>query len=306
MTRDERAAWQALCQDRFQAQVSLSGYTTIKTGGPARWFLEARDEEETARAFSLAKRLGIPTLVMGCGSNLLISDAGFDGLVIHLGEQFARMSAVGERVRAQAGATLKALAYFAADRDLAGLAFAAGIPGSLGGGATMNAGAFGGEMSQVITFLDCLDASGKRLTVSASQARYGYRHSLMMEEGLVVLGAEMRLSPGHKEDLYRQMQEYQELRREKQPLTYPSAGSFFKRPAGLFAGALIEQAGLKGLTAGNAQVSEKHAGFLINLGGATTADFLALKSQVQRRVREQFGVTLEPEVRIIGEEAAAT
>lgn len=305
MTRDERAAWQALCQDRFQAQVSLAGYTTIKTGGPARWFLEARDEEETARAFSLAKRLGIPTLVMGCGSNLLISDAGFDGLVIHLGEQFARMSAVGERLRAQAGATLKALAYFAADRDLAGLAFAAGIPGSLGGGATMNAGAFGGEMSQVITFLDCLDASGKRLTVSIAQARYGYRHSLMMEEGLVVLGAEMRLSPGHKEDLYRQMQEYQALRREKQPLSYPSAGSFFKRPAGLFAGALIEQAGLKGLTAGKAQVSEKHAGFLINLGGATTADFLALKSQVQRRVREQFGVTLEPEVRIIGEEAAA-
>ncbi len=304
MTREDRAAWQALCQDRFEAQAPLSRFTTIKTGGPAAWLLDARDEEEIAQALGLARRLGIPTLVMGCGSNLLISDAGFDGLVIHLGEHFARMSAVGNRVRAQAGVTLKALAYFAADRDLAGLTFAAGIPGSLGGGAYMNAGAFGGEMAQVITFLDCLDPSGKRLTVSVSQAQYGYRHSRMMEEGLVVLGAEMRLAPGHKEDLYQQMREYQECRREKQPLTYPSAGSFFKRPAGLFAGALIEQAGLKGLTVGGAQVSEKHAGFLINTGEATTADFLALKAQVQQRVQEQFGVMLEPEVRIIDESPA--
>ncbi len=304
MTRDDRAAWQALCQDRFQAGVSLSAYTTIKTGGPAQWLLDARDEEEIAQALGLARRLGIKTLLMGCGSNLLISDAGFDGLVLRLGEGFSRITRSGEHLRAQAGVSLKTLAYYAADNDLAGLTFAAGIPGSLGGGCYMNAGAFGGELSQYITFLDCLDQTGKRLTITAEQAGYGYRHSRMMEEGLVVLGAEMKLLPGHKEDLYQQMRDYQAARRDKQPLTWPSAGSFFKRPAGLFAGALIEQAGLKGFSIGGAQVSEKHAGFLINTGNATTADFLALKNEVQRRVQAQFGVMLEPEVRIIGETQA--
>ena len=301
MTRDDRTAWQALCRERFQADVPLSRYTTIRTGGPAKWLLDARDEEEIAKSLGLARRLGIETLVMGCGSNLLISDAGFDGLVIHLGEGFSRMTLAGERIRAQAGATLKALAYFAADNNLAGLAFAAGIPGSLGGGCYMNAGAFGGELAQHITFLDCLDQGGKRLTITAEQAGYGYRHSRMMEEGLVVLGAELKLQPGHREDLYQQMRDYQASRRDKQPLTWPSAGSFFKRPAGLFAGALIEQAGLKGLSVGGAQVSEKHAGFLINTGEASTRDFIQLKNQVQRRVQEQFGVMLEPEVRIIGD-----
>ncbi|MDD4081347.1 MAG: UDP-N-acetylmuramate dehydrogenase [Eubacteriales bacterium] len=305
MTRDDRAAWQALCQDRFQADVPLSRYTTIRTGGPAKWLLDARDEGEIVHSLSLARRLGIPALVMGCGSNLLISDQGFDGLVVRLGPGFNRMSAAGECVRAQAGATLKAVACFAADRNLAGLSFAAGIPGSLGGACYMNAGAFGGEMAQVISFLDCLDPDGRRLTVSVGQAEYGYRQSRMMEEGLIVLGAELRLAPGHKEELYRQMREYQACRLEKQPLTYPSAGSFFKRPAGLFAGKLIEEAGLKGLTIGQAQVSEKHAGFLINLGGATTEDFLKLKGEVQRRVMAASGVLLEPEVRIIPSEAEA-
>ncbi len=304
MSRDDRAAWQALCQRRFEVQVPLCRFTSIKTGGPARWLLDAREEGEIALALGLAGRLGIPALVIGCGSNLLISDAGFDGLVIHLGANFARMSVTGTCLYAQAGAKLKALAHFAADQNLAGLAFAEGIPGSLGGGACMNAGAFGGEMSQVVDSLDCLDPSGSRLTLSAEEARYAYRRSRMMEEGLLVLGARLRLSPGNREDLIRQMREYQECRRSKQPLTYPSAGSFFKRPAGYFAGALIEQAGLKGLRVGAAQVSEKHAGFLINLGGATTADFLALKNEVQSRVRERFGVALEPEVRIIGEKAA--
>ncbi|NLG58006.1 MAG: UDP-N-acetylmuramate dehydrogenase [Clostridiales bacterium] len=299
MTRDDRTAWQALCQERFQADVPLFRYTTIRTGGPAKWLLDAQNEEEIVHSLGLARRLGVPALVMGCGSNLLFSDQGFDGLVVRLGSGFSRMTSAGECVRAQAGATLKAVAYFAADRNLGGLSFAAGIPGSLGGACYMNAGAFGGEMAQVITFLDCLDKNGRRLTVRADQADFGYRHSRMMEEGLIVLGAEMRLMPGHKEALYSQMREYQACRLEKQPLTYPSAGSFFKRPAGLFAGALIEQAGLKGLKVGDAQVSEKHAGFLINLGKATTADFLSLKDQVQRRVQETSGVMLEPEVRII-------
>ena len=301
MTRDDRAAWQTLCQDRFEADVPLSRYTTIKTGGPAKWFLDARGEEEITQSLSLARRMGVPALVMGCGSNLLVSDAGFDGLVVHLGEGFSRVTLSGNHLRAQAGISLKALSYFAADNGLAGLSFAAGIPGSLGGGAYMNAGAFGGELSQLITFLDCLDQKGRRLTITRQQADFGYRHSRMMEEGLVVLGAELELQPGNKEDLYQQMREYQEVRRAKQPLTWPSAGSFFKRPAGLFAGALIEQAGLKGTTIGGAQVSEKHAGFMINIGDATTRDFLQLKSQVQRRVQEQFGVMLEPEVRIIGD-----
>ncbi|MGI6696225.1 MAG: UDP-N-acetylmuramate dehydrogenase [Christensenellales bacterium] len=301
MTRDDRAAWQTLCRERFQADISLSAYTTIKTGGPAKWLLDARDEAEITQALSLARRLSIQTLVMGCGSNLLISDHGFDGLVLRLGEGFSHITRSGDCLRAQAGVTLKTLAYFAADHGLGDLSFAAGIPGTLGGGCYMNAGAFGGELSQYITFLDCLDQEGKRLVIRGEQAGFGYRRSRMMDEGLVVLGAELKLLPGHKEDLYRQMREYHDARREKQPLTWPSAGSFFKRPAGLFAGALIEQAGLKGFSIGGAQVSEKHAGFLINTGNATTADFLALKNEVQRRVQAQFGVMLELEVRIIGE-----
>ena len=301
MTLDPGHAWRALCETRFLTNVPLSGLTTIRTGGPARWLLDVKDAEEAALAWDAARAEGVPVLFLGNGSNLLIPDSGYHGLVIHFGQNFSRMESDGLVIRAQAGVPLKTLAFFAADRELAGLAFAAGIPGSLGGAAVMNAGAYNAEMSGVIQSVDCLAPDGRRLTLTREEARLSYRHSRMMDEGLVVLGVTLRLMPGKRDALYATMAEFQALRREKQPLAWPSAGSFFKRPPGYFAGALIEQAGLKGLTVGGAQVSQKHAGFLINLGGATTADFIALRDEVQRRVLERFGVRLEPEVRIVPE-----
>lgn len=300
MLTDAPTPLQSLCSEQFLSQVPLSGLTSIRTGGPARWLMEVTDADEAARVWAAAGALGIPMLVMGSGSNLLLPDEGFDGLVIHFGERFSALRQDGQRIHAQSGVTLKQLAYFAADAGLAGLAFAAGIPGSLGGALVMNAGAFSGEMSQVVESVDCVNRAGEPMTLSLQEADLSYRHSRMMDEGLMIIGASLKLTPGSRDALYATMAEFQALRREKQPLAWPSAGSFFKRPTGYFAGALIEQAGLKGLTVGGAQVSEKHAGFLINLGHATTADFLALKEAVQSRVMERFGVRLEPEVRIIG------
>ena len=294
-------AWRRFCAQRFQENVPLSGLTSIRTGGPARWFLDVRDGEEAALAWSAARQEEVPAILLGNGSNVLFSDSGYPGLVIRFGPAFADAVPEGPLIRAQAGISLRALSTLAADLGLAGLAFAAGIPGSLGGAAVMNAGAFNGEMAGVIQSLDCLTPDGERLTLSREEARLSYRHSRMMDEGLAVLGATLCLTPGSRDALYATMTEFQAMRREKQPLAWPSAGSFFKRPKGYFAGALIEQAGLKGLTVGGAQVSEKHAGFLINLGGATSSDFIALKEEVQRRVMDRFGVMLEPEVRIIPE-----
>lgn len=299
MTGDFTHAWQRLCGQRFQSGVPMNTLTSIRTGGPAAWFLEAMNEDELALAWTTARKMGIPVLIVGKGSNLLVSDCGFDGLVIHLGAGFSRIRHEGERLFAQAGISLKQLAYYAADQHLAGLAFAAGIPGSLGGACLMNAGAYHGEMSQVIQSVRCLSPEGEFLTLSESECALSYRRSRMMDEGLMVLDVTLKLIPGKRDALYATMAELQKMRQEKQPLSYPSAGSFFKRPPGYFAGALIEQAGLKGLTVGKAQVSELHAGFLINLGGATTDDFIALKDEVQRRVMARYGVQLEPEVRII-------
>ena len=299
MTGDANTAWEWLLERRFHTGEPLGPLTTIRTGGPAKWLLDVREEGELVAALRGAGAAGVPVLVMGRGSNLLVDDAGFGGLVIRFGPGFSQVRAQGDRVYAQAGASLKKVAFYAADQGLAGLAFAAGIPGSLGGACLMNAGAYNGTMADVVESVDCMTPQGERRTLSAAEADFSYRHSRMMDEGLIVLGATMKLLPGSRDALYATMAQLQQMRREKQPLTYPSAGSFFRRPPGYYAGALIEQAGLKGLTVGRAQVSELHAGFLINLGGATTADFVALKDEVIRRVLERWGVPLEPEVRIV-------
>jgi UDP-N-acetylmuramate dehydrogenase len=299
MKQENGGSWATQPDPRWQTAVDLAPMTSIRTGGPARWFLEVSSAGEAMEAWLTAKARGIPVLLMGNGSNLLIADEGFPGLVLHFGAHFADMVLQGERITAQAGVSLKDLAFFAADHHLAGLAFAAGIPGSLGGALLMNAGAFEGEMAQVVESVDCVAPRGKRVKLMGAEIGYGYRHSRMMEEGFLVLGATLKLTRGNREDLYDAMAAFQSQRRQKQPLAWPNAGSFFKRPPGHFAGALIEQAGLKGFSVGGARVSEKHAGFLINTGGATTRDFIALKEEVQRRVMERFGVILEPEVRII-------
>ena len=249
---------------------------------------------------ALCRRREIPYTVIGRGSNLLVSDKGIRGAVFDLssmtGYRFDE-----ERLTACAGTALSTLAHAAAERSLSGLEFAAGIPGSLGGAVFMNAGAYGGEMKDVVTNARVLDKEGSVRTLSGEELALSYRHSALEENGWILLTAELMLKPGEKEKIEETMRDLAERRREKQPLNFPSAGSTFKRPEGHFAGRLIEEAGLKGYSVGGAQVSEKHAGFVINKGGATAKDVITLCKDVQARVKETSGVDLELEVRLIGE-----
>ncbi len=279
--------------------VVLAPYTTMRTGGPAALFAEPRNAQQLARVHQWAQEKGLPLLILGNGSNLLIADSGFDGLVIHLGRALSEVSVFANTLTAQAGASLAAAARAAAQASLTGLEFAAGIPGSIGGAVCMNAGAYGGEIAQVIVSARVLTPEGVR-TVSKEELTLGYRSSAVMQNGWVVLEATFELTPGNPDQIKATMADLAARRREKQPLQYPSCGSFFKRPVGYYAGALIEQAGLKGYRVGDAQVSEMHAGFVINRGHATSSEIYRLMQDVQRRVQAQFGVALEPEVRLIG------
>lgn len=277
----------------------MARHTTLKVGGPASFFAIPADENEAAAVLRAARAHALPVMPLGRGSNLLVCDEGFDGVILYMGEKMGAVTVEDNRIVAGAGATLAVLAGAAAGAGLSGLQFAGGIPGSVGGGVMMNAGAFGAVIANCVESVRCLDMDGHVREITNEEMHFSYRHSRAMEENLIVLSAAFRLEEGEREDIYAQMKEYAACRRERQPLSYPSAGSFFKRPEGHFAGALIEKANLKGLTVGGAQVSEKHAGFLINIGGATAQDFLTLKDEVQRRVFELSGVRLEPEVRII-------
>lgn len=289
-----------LSEGQLLEGVPLAGYTTMKVGGPARLFYEVCDAGELASLLRQARQQGLQVLVLGRGSNMLIADQGFDGLVIHFGASFGQIALDGNTVTAQAGASLMSLARLVAEQGLAGLEFAAGIPASVGGASLMNAGAYGGEMSKVVRHVDCLDREGRPLRLSGEEIQYSYRHSRMMNEGMIVLSTTMELVPDDREAVLSRVEELQVQRRLKQPLNYPSAGSFFKRPPGHFAAQLIDQCGLKGLKVGGAEVSGLHCGFLLNMGGATADDVLKLAQLVKRRVYERFGVELEPEVRIIG------
>ena len=279
--------------------VTLAPYTTMRTGGPAALFAEPRSAQQLAHVHQWAQEKGLSLLILGNGSNLLIADSGFDGLVIHLGRALSEVSVFANTLTAQAGASLAAAARAAAQASLTGLEFAAGIPGSIGGAVCMNAGAYGGEIAQVIVSARVLTPEGVRM-VSRNELSLGYRSSAVMQNGWVVLEATFELAPGNPDEIKATMADLAARRREKQPLQYPSCGSFFKRPVGYYAGALIEQAGLKGYRVGDAQVSELHAGFVINRGHATSSEIYRLMQEVQRRVQAQFGVTLEPEVRLIG------
>ena len=289
-----------LCPDAVIRQdVGLEKYTTLRVGGPADYFAEPETEAQLCALVGAAGKMELPVLLLGNGSNLLVRDGGFRGLAVHIGKRFSRVDRTDTGLAAQAGALLSALSRTALEEGLAGLEFAQGIPGSVGGGVYMNAGAYGGELGKTIVSVRVWDGTAVR-AVPEEEMAFGYRHSRAMEEGWLILGADFRLETGDREAIAAAMQDYAARRREKQPLEYPSAGSFFKRPAGHFAGALIEQAGLKGASVGGAQVSRKHAGFLINTGGAAAADFLRLMEQVQDTVEKRFGVRLEPEVRIVG------
>ena len=278
----------------------MSRHTTFRVGGPADAMYFPESEEQLCAALSAAKTRGIPALVIGNGSNLLVRDGGVRGLVIVLGERFAGVTVRADELCACAGASMARVAQAAQSAGLGGLEFVSGIPGTLGGGCAMNAGAYGGQLSDVLVdarvWLD-----GEVRVLTRDEMQMGYRTTLPLKKGGVVLSARFRLHADDPAAIQDRMRELNARRRDKQPLNFPSAGSTFKRPEGHFAGALIEQAGLKGITIGGAQVSEKHAGFIINTGGATAADILTLIGRVQEVVEAQFGVRLEPEVRILGE-----
>ena len=274
-------------------------HTTFRIGGNARRFACPRSVEELTGLLSLAEEAGIPFLVVGNGSNLLVSDNGIDKLVIHTGAMDQMQLLEGERILAAAGVSLARLAVFAKNHALTGLEFSHGIPGSLGGAVCMNAGAYGGEMSQVITEVTAWLPGKGVCTLTAQQADLSYRHSYFSDHEGVVLSALMQLKTGSEDEIRAEMEDLIRRRREKQPLEYPSAGSTFKRPEGHFAGALIEQCGLKGVSVGGAEVSVKHAGFVINKGGASCSDVLQLIEKIRATVLEQTGVSLESEIKVV-------
>ena len=285
---------------RVEMDIPMKELTTLRVGGKADCVVFAGSESDVEQLALFCADRDVPLTVVGRGSNLLVRDGGLSGVVLLMGKAFADVRVEKKRVYAQAGATLGAAARAAQQAGLAGLEFAEGIPGSVGGGVRMNAGAYGGEMSGVVERVRVLQKNGEVIWLDKTQMDFGYRHSAVEKSGAVVLEAVFALQPDDREAIAVRMNDYAARRREKQPLTYPSAGSFFKRPEGYFAGKLIEDAGLKGASVGGAQVSEKHAGFLINTGNASAADFLQLKDLVQRTVYEKYGVQLEPEVRILG------
>lgn len=278
----------------------MSKHTSFRIGGPADFFVQPANEEELWNALHLARQEKVPFFIVGNGSNLLVSDEGFRGMILHTGGMLKDISVEGDVIYAQAGALLSTVAKTALEHGLAGMEFAAGIPGTLGGAVCMNAGAYGGEMKDILLDAEVLTQEGERLVLPVEELNLSYRHSVIFEKNYVVLAAHIRLSRGDTAEIKNRMNELAGARRDKQPLEYPSAGSTFKRPEGYFAGKLIQDAGLKGYTVGGAQVSEKHSGFVINRGGATAEEVRFLIRQVQQKVRSQFGVELEPEVRMLG------
>ena len=281
-----------------ECDVPMQRHTSFRIGGPARRMAFPVNREQLVILLGLAQECGIKPFILGKGTNLLVADEGLDTLVIKTEQMNAIRQLDDVTLEADAGISLARLAVFAQQNGLAGLEFAHGIPGSLGGAVFMNAGAYGGEMKQVVIEVAALFEDGVRY-LTAEEAQFDYRHSVFSNTDAVVLGAKLRLEKGDSAEIRARMDDLMARRKQSQPLEYPSAGSTFKRPTGYFAGTLIEQTGLKGLTVGGAQVSEKHAGFVINIGGATCADVTELIAQVQQRVLDAHGVQLEPEVKII-------
>ena len=276
-------------------------HTTFRTGGAADFFVTPRTNEELKNVVAVCRNARMPYFIVGNGSNLLVSDTGYRGVVIQLYKKMDGISAEGEQITAQAGALLSKIAGKALEKGLAGFEFAAGIPGTIGGACVMNAGAYGGEMKDVLSRVLVLTPEGEFLTLSAEELQLGYRTSIIPAKNYIVLEAVLELKKGEKNCIRQKMEELRDKRIAKQPLEYPSAGSTFKRPEGYFAGKLIEDAGLRGFQVGGAQVSEKHCGFVINKDHASSSDIMELMRQVASRVEEHSGVVLTPEVKRLGE-----
>ena len=287
---------------RVREQELLCNHTTFKIGGPADLFIEPTTMAELSFTLRTIHELKVPVTVIGCGSNILVKDGGIRGAVVSVRHMTQIMDCNDNVLCIGSGYMLKDASEFAWGNGLSGLEFAIGIPGTLGGAVFMNAGAYDGEMSHVVTSVLAVDFEGNIKEYDASHLDFGYRHSVFHDNHEVIGEVVMTLNPGDKDAIKARMDELTEKRESKQPLEFASAGSTFKRPPGYFAGTLIEQTGLKGLSVGDAQVSNKHAGFVINTGSASAKDVLDLISEVQRRVYDQHGVHLEPEVRMIGED----
>lgn len=277
----------------------MKKHTTFRVGGPARALVEPGSAEDVKSVVEFCKNEQIPYYIVGNGSNLLVSDKGYDGVIIHLFKNMSAMRIEGNKVYVQAGALLSKVAVQAGRKGLTGMEFASGIPGTIGGALVMNAGAYGGEMKDVLTSVEYLAADGNIVEVPAAELDLSYRHSIFEENGGCILSATFRLKKGDAASIKARMDELMQKRIDKQPLDKPSAGSTFKRPAGAFAAALIDQCGLRGYRHGGAAVSEKHCGFVVNLGGATCADVLALCDEVRSIVKEKTGYDLEKEIRVV-------
>ena len=292
---------QAVGAGIFLTDEPMSRHTTFRTGGPADIYIEPSGVEELKQVLDICREENVAYTIIGNGSNLLVGDGGYRGVLISFGKPFAQVTIEGAQVRTGAGTLLSAVAKQVLNASLTGFEFAAGIPGTIGGAVVMNAGAYGGELCQVLREVTVLTPEGEVKTLPAEELELGYRTSCVQKNGYIVLEAVLQLQPGKADDIRAVMDALASKRREKQPLEYPSAGSTFKRPEGHFAGRLIQDAGLRGFRVGGAQVSEKHCGFVINRDHATSADILSLCRQVQEKVKAQSGVELELEVKLLGE-----
>ena len=291
-----------IAKDSILIDEPMSRHTTFRVGGPADFFVTPKAKEEVRDVVRICKEAGMPYYIIGNGSNLLVSDAGYRGVIVQIYKEMNEVKVEGDLVKAQAGALLSGIAAKALGAELSGFEFASGIPGTIGGACVMNAGAYGGEMKDVLESVTVLTGEGKIIELGRNELELGYRTSVIAKKGYIVLGAVLKLERGDGEKIKTYMDELKEKRVTKQPLEYPSAGSTLKRPEGYFAGKLIEDAGLRGFQVGGAQVSEKHCGFVINRDHATAADIMELMRQVQIRVKENSGVDLEPEVKRLGDE----
>ena len=290
-----------LGEDRVFTEEAMSQHTTFKIGGPADYFLMPDKGEDVGRVIKICKEKEIPYFILGNGSNLLVGDGGYRGAVIQIYRNMSSVTVEGNEITAQAGALLSAVAAAAKNASLTGFEFAGGIPGTIGGAGVMNAGAYGGEMKDVLTEVTVMNAEGDIFTLPTEELELGYRTSIIKTAGYIVLEAKIRLKEGDPEVIRETMKDLTIRRTTKQPLEYPSAGSTFKRPEGYFAGKLIMDSGLAGYQVGGAQVSEKHCGFVINAGDATARDVRTLMDNVRDIVYKKYGVTLEPEVKFLGE-----
>lgn len=287
-------------QDNILLQEPMAGHTTFRIGGPADCFVQLENEEQLKGIQRYLNMVEVPFFLLGNGSNLLVNDAGYRGVILQVGSKMNKISVAGDTIVAQAGATMAQVARAAWENGLTGLEFASGIPGTIGGGVVMNAGAYGGELCQVVTMVKVLSKEGEVLELDNETMEFGYRTSTIRNSGFTVIEVTFRLQSGEKEAIKAKMDDLASRRREKQPLEFPSAGSTFKRPEGHFAGQLIMEAGLRGFQIGGAKVSEKHCGFVINAGGATAKDVREVIAEVQHRVKEKYNVDLETEVIYLG------